>query len=81
MPKLSLTDRAVAHAKAGDLFDTITPGLNLRVAESGVRTWYLIYSAPNGKRARVKLGRYPQMTLVDARVRWQQSRKVHVEGP
>ena len=67
MPKLSLTDRAVAHAKAGDLFDTITPGLNLRVAESGVRTWYLIYSAPNGKRARVKLGRYPQTTLVDAR--------------
>ena len=67
MPKLSLTDRAVATSKAGDLFDTITPGLNLRVAESGVRTWYLVYSAPSGKRARVKLGRYPQMSLVRAR--------------
>jgi integrase len=67
MPKLSLTDRAVANAKAGDLFDTITPGLNLRVAGSGVRTWFLVYSAPNGKRARVKLGRYPQTTLLSAR--------------
>jgi integrase len=69
MPKLSLTDRAVVTAKAGDLFDTLTPGLNLRVAASGVRTWFLVYSSPSGKRARVKLGRYPQLSLAEARAR------------
>ena len=67
MPKLSLTDRTAATAKPGDLFDAMTHGLNLRVTESGVRTWYLVYSAPNGKRARVKLGNYPQTSLVRAR--------------
>src|SRR4029077_18794714 len=78
MPKLSLTDRAVANAKPGDLFDTLTHGLNLRTAESGVQTWFLVYSAPNGKRARLKLGRYPDTSLSRAREKALEARS-HLE--
>ena len=65
--KLELTDRTVATAKAGDLFDSRARGLNLRVTASGTRTWFLVYTAKDGKRARVTLGRYPEIGLARAR--------------
>jgi integrase len=80
MPKIDLTDRTVAGAKAGDLFDAKTPGLNLRVTESGIRTWFLVYTAPNGKRARVTLGRYPQTSLLRARTLAVEARQNLQEG-
>ena len=68
MPRVELTDRFVAGAKAGDFFDAKTPGLNLRVTPSGVRSWFAVFTSPrNGKRARVSLGRYPQTKLARAR--------------
>ena len=80
MPKIDLTDRTVAGAKAGDLFDAKTPGLNLRVTESGIRTWFLVYTAPGGKRARVTLGRYPQTSLLRARTLAVEARQNLQEG-
>jgi integrase len=72
MPKVTLTDRFIANAKAEkqiDYFDSKTTGLVLRVAGNGVRSWCLFYTAPNGKRARAPLGHYPQTSLADARTR------------
>lgn len=66
--KAELTDRTVASSEAGDLFDSKQRGLNLRTTEAGVRTWYCVFTEPaTGKRARVKLGAYPVITLARAR--------------
>ena len=65
MPKVALTDRFVAHAKAQgvpqlDYFDESTPGLALRVSSAGRKTWTFHYTSPrDGKRARLTLGTYP----------------------
>ena len=68
MPRVELTDRFVSGAKPGDYFDTKTPGLNLRVNSEGIRSWFLVFTAPkDGKRARATLGRYPQTSLAIAR--------------
>jgi integrase len=71
--RASLTDRFCAGAKAlgrpqVDYFDENMPGLALRVTAKGVKAWTLIFtSLKTGKRARVTLGRYPRMTLAQAR--------------
>lgn len=73
MPKVALTDRFVAHAKAQgvpqlDYFDENIPGLALRVSSSGRKTWTFHFTAPSdGKRARFTLGTYPATTLANAR--------------
>lgn len=49
-------------------FDTLVTGLCLRVAPGGTKTWSLVYTRPaNNKRARISLGRYPDVPLADAR--------------
>ena len=73
MPKVALTDRFVAHAKAQgvpqlDYFDESIPGLALRVSSGGRKTWTFHYTSPGGgKRARLTLGTYPATTLANAR--------------
>ena len=73
MPKINLTDRFVATAKAKaktDYFDSKTTGLGLRVSPSGVKAWSVMFDSPkDGKRARLSLGHYPATSLADARVR------------
>lgn len=69
MPTLELTDRFCQAARPidgrqTDYFDTVVKGLCLRVSPAGTRTWNLIYSRPgNGRRARMKIGRYPEIKL------------------
>lgn len=46
--------------------DLISPGLFLEVSPNGSKTWQYRYSI-NGKQERVKLGKYPAMTLNQAR--------------
>lgn len=71
MPVVALTDRFCHNAKAGggrvDYFDEKTRGLCFRVAPSGIKSFSLHFTAPNGKRARLTLGRYPRLTLAHAR--------------
>ena len=73
MPKVALTDRFVAHAKAQsvpqlDYFDESIPGLALRVSSRGRKTWTFHYTSPrDGKRARLTIGTYPATTLANAR--------------
>jgi integrase len=78
--KLELTDRTVATAKPGDLFDSRARGLNLRVTASGIRTWFLVYTAKNGKRARLTLGRYPEIGLARARTLAVEARQALQDG-
>jgi integrase len=73
MPKVVLTDRFAAHAKAQgvpqlDYFDESIPGLALRVSSTGRKTWTFHYTSPgDGKRARLTIGTYPATTLANAR--------------
>ena len=73
MPVASLTDRFVRSAAGRigaqvDYFDEITKGLALRVSPGGAKAWSLIYTRPaDGRRARLKVGTYPEMSLAEAR--------------
>jgi integrase len=70
MPIVDLTDRFCINAKATtrtDYYDAKARGLCLRVTPNGVKTFTLVFSTPEGKRARATLGRYPGMTLARAR--------------
>jgi integrase len=83
MPVVLLTDRFVRTAKPqpghrqSEYFDETTSGFSL-VASAGARTFYLTYTRPNGpeagKRARMKLGSFPDIGLADARQRARDAR-------
>jgi integrase len=45
----------------------VTPALSLRVTAKNVRTWTVFYRDKNGRQKRLTLGRYPAVTLADAR--------------
>lgn len=65
-----LTDSAVRKAKAREtryaLTDSDVTGLELQITPTNTRTWYY-RGRVNGKRQRVRLGRYPAVSLTDAR--------------
>jgi integrase len=68
-----LTDayvKTVAAPQAGriEVRDTEIHGFALRVTENGSKSWVLIYYL-NGRKARLTLGSYPEMSLADARKR------------
>jgi len=69
--RLAFTDRTAAGlrpaAHAVDWRDTITDGLSLRVSPGGAKTWYVLYKRA-GQDRRKKLGRYPELTLANARI-------------
>jgi integrase len=70
--RLLLTDRFCDRAKSDgqtDYFDETVSGLALRVTKHGVKAWTFIYTPPSGKRARMTLGRYPEVGLAAARTR------------
>jgi integrase len=50
-----------------DYFDDLTPGLSLRVTANDVRTWTVFYRDKNGRQKRLTLGRFPTVSLADAR--------------
>jgi len=73
MPKTVLTDKQIAGAKAKsgerlELWDLKSPGLCLRVTDQGMKTFVLRYRSADGRQPRLKLGRFPQMTLRLARL-------------
>ncbi|WP_158595875.1 tyrosine-type recombinase/integrase [Oleomonas cavernae] len=86
MPKAELTDRFCqtvkpAVGKQVDHFDTLVAGLCLRISPGGTKTFFQVYTKPgDGKRAWLKLGRYPEMTLAAARKRAREARGEIGEG-
>lgn len=76
MPKLKLTDAAVAKFKLPpapeqvDHWDTLTPAFGIRVSYSGAKAWLVavrILTDGQWKKTRISFGRYPDMSLADAR--------------
>lgn len=82
---MELTDRFCQSARPGgtaqtDYFDTLVTGLSLRVSAS-TKTFYVHYSRPrDGVRARMKLGRYPDLRLAKAREKAKLARQTIAEG-
>jgi hypothetical protein len=75
MPKLAqqpLTELAIRKAKPADkrydLFDASVRGLGLRVATSGTKSWFMMRRF-NGRMLRTTFGRYPDLTLANARLK------------
>jgi integrase len=74
MAKKHLTDAAIQRfraPKAGSLeiFDLGFPGLALRVGHGGARSFVLFHRV-GGKQKRTTLGRWPRVSLADARTAW-----------
>ncbi|MBF0356939.1 MAG: site-specific integrase [Alphaproteobacteria bacterium] len=76
MPKLKFNDIAVKRLTVPatgrvDYWDTLLPGFGCRINESGTKTWVVnVRTLNEGKWSatkRIRVGRYPDMTLIDAR--------------
>jgi len=67
---MTLTARSVpalkSEKKQTEYWDTVVPGLALRVGQGGTRTYIVRYRA-NGKHRRMTLGKHPNLTLANAR--------------
>ena len=72
MPQHHFTARWVDAVKSPDervdYFDTQPPGVGLRIAEGGRKTWFVMYRT-HGRLRRLTLGTYPALSLADARSR------------
>jgi integrase len=69
-PLTDATCRAIKSPGAGseDTPDIRSPGLFLRVTAAGARSWTFRFTDPvSGQRARMALGRYPDLSLAGAR--------------
>lgn len=82
MPKVKLTDPFCSKVKAPprprqeDYWDTLLPAFGLRVSYNGTKSWLVMTRVlENGawKQTRVTLGRYPLITLAQARDRARQA--------
>lgn len=64
-----LTDLKARKAKPQEKEYTLGDGnrLFLLVRPNGAKSWLFIYTAPNGKRAKMTLGRYPALSIAGAR--------------
>lgn len=71
MPRKSLTARFCETVKVDertDFQDELVRGLWFRVSPSGAKTWNVVYTrGDDAKKQRVKLGRFPAMSLDKAR--------------
>jgi integrase len=84
MPTTSLTSAAVERIKPPatgqtDHFDRGFPGLCLRVSHGGAKAWSYVFRA-HGKVRRITLGRWPAMSLGEARDAWREARKAVDRG-
>ena len=75
---MALTDRAIRNAKPRKTVyrlrdgTSLVKGFGITIAPSGSKTFFLNYTSPtNGKRTQVSLGRYPGISLKEAREKGQ----------
>ncbi len=75
MPKMKLTDLAVGKIKlpkAGrvDIWDATLPAFGLRVSATGRKIWIAAIRKPGAAHpARLTVGKYPALSLADARIK------------
>ena len=84
MPKLCapLTDTAIRNAKPRDKTYTLGDGegMYLEVMPNGTRFWRMAYRQPNGKKNRLTFGKYPEVSLAEARDKRLAARKLMAQG-
>ena len=72
---LMLTDRLICGLKPRlrqfEVFDSKVPGLTIRISPQGSKSFSVLYRI-GGRNRRLTLGRYPIVTLADARKRARQ---------
>lgn len=71
MPTERLTVRRVETlqsmpGKRFELFDATLPGFGVRVSDTGVKSW-IVYYRQGGVKRRLTIGRFPALSLADAR--------------
>ena len=85
MPKMRFTKLGVQRLKPPspgkqiDYFDAVLPRLILRVSYGGTKTWRFLYYR-GGKPRTVKIGRYPTITLEEARTKAREMGKLDEAG-
>ena len=87
MPKLSqkaFTDTMLRKIRPApvrkDHYDAALRGLGIRIAPSGTKTWFVMRRDPDGKMRRRTIGRYPEISLAEARKRAAQISEEIVDG-
>jgi integrase len=84
MPKLvtPLTDTQVKNAKPKDKPYKLADGggMYLEVTPTGGKLWRMKYRRPDGKENRLSFGGYPETTLIEARSKRADARKLLVDG-
>ncbi|WP_371767196.1 tyrosine-type recombinase/integrase [Massilia sp.] len=84
MPKLCtpLTDTAIRNAKPREKTYTLGDGegMYLEVMPNGQRFWRMAYRQPNGKKNRLTFGKYPEVSLAEARDKRLAARKLMAQG-
>src|SRR6185312_15117819 len=82
--KRHLTDASIQRTKPPtkgslEIFDLGYPGLAIRIGHGGAKTFELFYRV-NGKLRRETLGRWPGVSLADARNSWRKTREAIGRG-
>ena len=84
MPKLAtpLTDIQVRNAKPKEKPYTLADGggMYLEVMPTGSKIWRMSYRQDNGKNTRLTFGAYPAVSLMDARQRRMDAKKLKASG-
>jgi len=84
MPKLAtpLTDTAVRNGKPKDKTYTLGDGdgMYLEITPNGSKFWRMAYRQENGKPNRLTFGKYPEVTLAEARNKRLAARKLLDQG-
>lgn len=79
---MALTIRQISTTKPGTKVVSLSDGqgLELRIWPDGRRGWRLRYTRPNGKRNMVSLGKYPDVSLAEAREKRTDIRRQLAQG-
>ena len=78
---MPLNDRQIKHSKPKDKPYKLTDGngLYLHITPAGGKLWKLDY-AIDGKRKTLSIGKYPHLSLVEAREAAENARKMKAQG-
>ena len=86
MPKraeVRFTDAYIRNLKPSDarydVYDANLAGFGLRVSPTGTKSW-IVLSRNQNRKTRATLGRYPQLSLADARQRAMTSLQMMADG-
>ena len=84
MPATKLNDVALRQLKPtgrrADLWDAVVRGLVLRVSQRGTKTFVVWYRTRGGESRRLMLGRYPLLSLSQAREKAKEALRQVADG-